>query len=184
MPFDHAATTEWGRWLRAVFASRSPNVQVVGQNIEDALRAVVLAADVRHLATPIRWAQAATRRSVGAVLLEVSRLELHCQSRGGLWVQDVDTNQDTLIRVADGPLTAVSRTGIVDFGNIPTVSLVGGASIVEANPASTFPVIDASAGSPHIAQPIFLPFGKVLVLSGRFQNGALELGRIQWLEIP
>lgn len=148
------------------------------------MRAVVLAADVRHLTTPINWAQAAVRRSIGATLLEVSRVELHCLSAGGLWVQGLEASQDLLIRVIDAPLGTPNRNGIVDFGNIDTVSLVDEASIVEASPSSDLPVIDASQGNPHFRIPLFVPFGKVIVFSGRFQNGAVELSLLSWVEIP
>ena len=187
MAFEHAAATQWGRGLRAVLAGRSPGVQVVGQPVEDALRAVIIAADVQNLTTPIRWAQAAVRASVGAVAAQVSRVELQCLSPGGLWVQDVDVNQDTVFTVIDAPLTTPDRVGIQDFGNIDTVSLVGLASIAEANPSSRFPVYETSAGSVHSAvlnPGLFLPFGKVLAMLGRFQNGAVEVKHVTWLEIP
>ena len=90
-----------------------------------------------------------------------------------------------MLQVIDAPLSTPDRVGIQDFGNIDTVSLVGLASIAEGNPSSRFPVYETSAGSVHAAtRGLFLPFGKVLAMTGRFQNGAVEIKHITWLEIP
>lgn len=186
MPFQHAAAAEWGRWLRSVFASRSPNVQVVGQDVEDALRGVVQVADMRNLAEPIRWAQAATRRQQTAVALQVARIELHCLSPGGLWVDDVNTPSGAYtLEIADVPVSVPTRTSITDFGNIPTVSVVGAASVIEAAPVVTLPV-RAGGGFDAWTQhrPYYVPPGKVLLLRSIAQNATLNVQLISWREIP
>ncbi len=185
MPFEHGATTQWGRWLRAVFAGRPPGVQVVGQEMEDSLRGVVQVADMRHLAEPIRWAQAATRRQQAAVAAQVSRVELHCQSPGGLWIEDIDSPAGGfVVTVADAPLTVPDRVGITDFGNIDTVSLVGVAAIAEANPGGTIPVRPGGGFDFYGLGNIYVPPGKVLVIRAVAQNVTLNVGWIGWREIP
>lgn len=181
MPFQHAAGKAWSRWLTAVSASRPPNVKVVGQDLEDSLRGIIQVDDLVHLATPINWAQASTRRSVAAVPAEVSRVELHCLAAGGLWVQDVDISGSVTVRIEDAPLTAVDRVGVVDFGNIPTVSPAGLGSVVEASPSNRLPVWDSGG---FVGPPLFLAHGKVLVISGSFQNTAVEVKHLTWREIP
>lgn len=186
MPFEHAATTQWGRWLRRVFAGRPPGTQVVGQEVEDSLRATIQVADLAHLTTPIGWAQAATRRRVNAVAAQVSRIELHCQSPGGLWVDVAAVlSVPAIVRVLDAPLTTPTRGGVQDFGNIPTVSLVGGLSIAEAAPAGDLPTIAASAaGTFWGVHPLFCPFGKVVAFLAATQNSTLIVDFLSWREIP
>ena len=184
MPFAHSIAQTWGRWLRRADASRPPNSQVTGQLIEDDLRAVIQAIDVRHLTTPIGWAQAAAGRSVGATALELSRVELHCLSEGGLWLTDLNASPAAFLRMADAPLGATNRTGIVDFGNIPTLSQLAEASIVEGDLSNDLPSIPDVLGRPGLASPIFVPFGRVLVMSPRFRNTAFVPSLIAWREIP
>ncbi|MEE8551610.1 MAG: hypothetical protein V3T08_10195 [Gemmatimonadota bacterium] len=186
MAFEHAVARAWGNWLRRSSASRGQNEQVIGQAVEDDLRATIQAIDVRHLETPLDWAQAATRRQVAGVALQVANIELHCQSRGGLWVHDLSLPAGAVVvQILEAPLTVPDRTTIVDFGTIDTVSLVGGASLIEAVPVATLPVIAAGAFSIRYGvNPLFVPFGKVLSLKGTAQNTTINVELLSWREIP
>ncbi len=186
MPFEHAAGKAWSRLLNAISASRPPNVKVVGQEVEDAIRLEVLLADLSNLAEPIRWAQAATRRQTAGVAAQVARVELHCQAPGGLWVDEILLSTgNAVLEVLETPASTPDRTTVVDFGNIPTVSLVGSVSVVEAAPLATEPLLTGGgfAGRWGI-RPWYLPFGRVLALKASAQNTTINVEMISWREIP
>ncbi len=186
MPFEHGATTQWGRWLRRIFAGRSPGTQVVGQEVEDSLRATIKVADLTHLTEPIGWAQAVGRRQTGLAVLDVSRVELHCQSPGGLWVRDLSVGTAGVFwQIEDAPVSVPTRVGIEDFGTIPTVSLLGDTTVTEAvQPITTPQFVGGVFTIRNGATPIYLPFGKVLLLRGLVLNAFVNVEFISWIEIP
>ncbi len=184
MPFEHSESA-WTRFLRAITASRSPGVQVVGQPIEDNLRAVILAADLRNLTTPTRWAQGAARRiSAAGGAGTVSRVELHCLSPGGLWVDIFLGTNSLTMEIIDGPLSVTDRVGITDFGNIPTVSQIGDAQPVQAVPPTSTPQWQSAVFQVQLPPFFFVPFGKVFLWQRPAQNSICQLDSIHWHEIP
>ncbi len=186
MPFEHAATTAWGRWLRSISANRAPNQQIVGQDIEDSLRAVILAADVRNLTAPINWAQAGCRRNITGVAGDVSRVELNCLSVGGLWIDRLFIVNifGASISIADAPALVGNQGGFADVGNIPVVATVGDGTITEAFPDPDEPVATAQSIPTDFARALYLPFGHTLRIRGQSVGTSLTLQELWWREIP
>lgn len=190
MPFDHTyeALT---RWLRSLNSSRSPNTQVVGQQIEDNLRAVILAADVRNLTAPKHWVQAGCRRSVGAGGAgTVTRVELICLSAGGLWVERMFVTgiQGGAMSIADAPVFVGNQDGFFTttpgLQVEPIASLVATGAVVEAFPSVDEPVVQAQTIETATVHPIYLPFGKVLRWRAQSQQSTFTLNSLWWREIP
>lgn len=189
MPFEHAATTVWGRWLRAVSANRSPNQQVVGQDIEDSLRAVILAVDARNLTAPVNWAQAGMgRASPGGGAGTLARIEMRSNPLGGgTWIDSTIYlgTQAAFYQIADAPTAGFvfNQDGFCDLGQIPAANTVAVGTVVE-----TFPPADQPSTAVNQQQqmnaPWFVPPGKIFVIRAQSQTGNLNLRALWWREIP
>ena len=189
MPFEHAATTVWGRWLRSVSANRAPNQQIVGQDIEDSLRAVILAADVRNMTAPVNWAQAGMgRASPGGGAGTLARIEmLSSPLGGGTWIDSVLFlgTQAAFYQIEDAPTGGFvfNRDGFCDLGQIPAANTVAVGTVVEAFPAADRPSNAVNQIS-NLTQPWFVPPGKIFVIRAQSQTGNLNLRALWWREIP
>ncbi len=177
MPIDHAETS-WSEFLRQISAARGPNVKVLGQPIEDLLRANIVAADLSHLAPPVDWIVAAVRRAQGVDIGNFNRFELICIR--ATWIEFISVSDDVHVQVLDVPVLAGHALPPIPsrFSGTPVNLEAGGAAAAAAG--ATEYLYDPP--TPEIT-PLFIPRGKVFSLVALGVSAPLEF-RVRWREIP
>jgi len=180
MPIEHAATP-WGNFLRAVRGARGANVQVLGQPLEDNLRAVVMAEDASHLMPATRWTQSGWRSTVVGVAATNARVEI--RANNAFWLTQLQSSADAAIEILDAHLLATADIAPQSqYGDAPQVRFREGTNAVPPNAASY-----VYSGTPVNAvmngRGLFCPRGRIMSITVLLVAATLEIDALI-VEIP